>query len=291
MEALRINIIMLLLPVTVWAQSADSLLMMLDNEMQQQTEVITATFKLGRIINCHSVEQMGKGDFDFRIHHRFGEINGGINDFFGLDYSASHLMLDYGITDRITTGVGRTTWKKTWTGLLKCSVFRQTTGKKAFPVTITYVSSVFAHTLDWEQPGRENYFWSRFGFAHQVLIARKINADFSVQISPSLLHRNLTETREQPNDIWFAGIAGRYRLTKRVAVTSEYLYIFTRHFSPPGDYSMPLSLGLDIETGGHVFQLLVSNAAATSEDALITNTSGKWKKGQVRFGFNISRVF
>ena len=170
-------------------------------------------------------------------------------------------------------------------------LFRQTKGAKNFPVSIAWVSSAFVQTLKWEYPGRTNYFWLRVDYAHQLLLARKFSGSFSLQIAPTLVHRNLTESTNVANDILSVAFAARYKLTRRIAITTEYFAVATKNYSPLQNPTHPLSLGVDIETGGHVFQLHFTNASCMTENGFIPFTTGKWEKGDIQFGFNISRVF
>lgn len=280
-----------LFSMPLFGQDTDSLFSLLESEMGLATEYTTATFKTTRLVNCHTVERLGKGDLDFRINHRFGRVNQGVYDFFGLDQASNYLNLEYGATNKMTLGIGRANWKKTYSGLFKYLLFRQSKGDRIFPLSIALVSSVFVQTLKWEHPGRTNYFWSRVDYSHQLLVARKLSSWFSLQIAPTLVHRNFTESPDVANDIFSVAFSARYKITRRIAITSEYFAVATKNYSPFRNPTPPLSLGMDIETGGHVFQLHFSNASCMTENGFIPFTTGKWSKGDIQFGFNISRVF
>jgi hypothetical protein len=264
---------------------------MLEEATGSETEFASATFKSTRIINGHSIERMPSGQLDVRISHRFGEVNGGIYNFFGLDEANTHLGLEYGITNWMMVGIGRGTYEKTYDGFLKFSLLRQSKGKKNMPVSLSYLATTAVNTLKWEGSGSLN-FWDRVSYVHQVLIARKFNERLSVELNPTYVHRNMVSTEMDPNDLFAAGVGMRFKLTKRFSLNAEYYYVIP----PVHDYRSektynPLSIGVDIETGGHVFQLFFTNSLPIIEKGFIGETAGNWLDGGIRFGFNISRVF
>ena len=279
---------LLLSCILVNAQDIDK---MLEEASGSETEFASATFKSTRIINGHSIERMPSGQLDVRISHRFGEVNGGIYNFFGLDEANTHLGLEYGITNRMMVGIGRGTYEKTYDGFLKFSLLRQSKGKKNMPVSLSYLATTAVNTLKWEGSGSLN-FWDRVSYVHQVLIARKFNERLSVELNPTYVHRNMVSTEMDPNDLFAAGVGMRFKLTKRFSLNAEYYYVIP----PVHDYRSektynPLSIGVDIETGGHVFQLFFTNSLPIIEKGFIGETAGNWLDGGIRFGFNISRVF
>ena len=267
-------------------------LMDLLGDTPKTTEYTYATFKTTRIINSQSVENPAEGVLMFLIQHRFGRINTGAYEFFGLDQATIRLGLEYGITKRLSVGIGRSSYEKTYDGFLKYKILRQSTGLRKMPVSMSYFVSTAITSLKWEDMGvenRTNYFSSRVSYTHQLLIARKFSKSLSVQLIPSFIHKNLVETVEDANDILSVGVGGRLKLTQRLSVNAEYFYTPTNQISY--EFTQPLSVGLDIETGGHVFQLHFSNAQAFFERGYITETNGKWTDGDIYFGFGISRVF
>jgi hypothetical protein len=260
--------------------------------MDESTVYVTATFKATRILNGHSIERMPEGQLDFRISHRFGRINSGAYEFFGLDQANIHLSLEYGILDWLMVGLGRGTFEKTVDGFIKISPLRQSTGKNSFPLSISWMSGMYVNGLKWSSQEQEYQFKHRLEYAHQLLIARKFGPRLSLQITPSYLHRNLVETPADPNDLFAVGAGGRIKISKRISLNAEYFYVFTPDPSTLSSpiYS-PLSFGIDIETGGHVFQLIFTNAVAMRENGFLGQTTGQWRNGDIHFGFNISRVF
>jgi hypothetical protein len=207
----------------------------------------------------------------------------------GLDHATIRLGLDYGITDRLTIGIGRGTYKKEVDGFIKYKLLWQSTGKKAIPFSVILVSGMTINTLKFENPEQTNYFTSRLGYYYQVIVGRKFSERFSFQLTPTMVHRNLVQRIGDPSDVYALGAGTRFKITKRIAITSDYFYVFNKSVSE--DFHHTLSLGFDIETGGHVFQLHFSNATGMNERAFITETNGKWSNGDIQFGFNISRVF
>ena len=160
--------------------------------------------------------------------------------------------------------------------------------KNGSPVSVSSYHAMFLNSLHWQNPERENLFSSRLSYAHQIMIARKFNSSLSLQITPSFIHRNLVETETMNNDFFAIGYGGRYKLSKRVSINAEYFQQFNR---PDEAFTNSLSLGFDIETGGHVFQLHVTNSQGMFERSFIGETVGSWPQGDIYFGFNISRVF
>ena len=255
-----------------------------DNEKREN--IIKTTFKTTRVINGQSIENTGKGVLDLKILHRFGPLNQGAYELFGLDQATMRIGLDFGVLDRLTVGAGRSTYQKQFDGFVKFKAFRQQTGKRTIPVSVSYVGTVIYRTLKSTVSFPENDS-DRLTYAHQLLIARKFNDYFSLQLTPTLFHYNLVPTSDLPNDLLSLGIGFRQRLSKRVNLTGEYFYRFDKL---PG-YQDAFSVGFDIETGGHVFQLHFTNSTGMTERTFINETTGSWKNGDVRFGFNIARVF
>jgi len=264
---------------------------LLEEATGSETEYVYATFKSTRIVSGHSVERMQEGQLDFRISHRFGELNGGAYELWGLDQANIHFSLEYGITDWMMVGIGRGTYEKTYDGFLKFTLFRQSKGKKNMPVSISYLTSVAINTLKWNGPGKLNH-WDRYSYVHQLLIARKFHERFSLELNPTYVHRNMVPTELDPNDLWSMGIGTRFKITKRVSINAEYYYVIPplNDFRSVKTYN-PLSVGVDIETGGHVFQIHLTNSLAMIEKGFIGETTGNWLDGGIHLGFNISRVF
>lgn len=278
-----------LLSIGIFGQ--EDLMNFLNQDTLQEITYATATFKSTRIMNGHSIQRMPSGQLDFRISHRFGKINSGPYEFFGLDQSKIHLGLEYGIFDWLMAGIGRGTYEKTFDGFAKFTIFRQSSGARHMPVSVSFLSSIALKTVKWTDPSKTNYFSSRLSYVNQILIARKINQGFSVQLSPAFIHRNLVATELDPNDLWALGAGGRIKLTKRISFNAEYYYLINPKTYMSQQVYNPLSIGFDIETGGHVFQLIFTNSEAMIEKGFIGETTGRWSKGDIHFGFNISRVF
>jgi hypothetical protein len=251
-------------------------------------DITTATFKSSRVVNGQSIENVGKGVLDFKILHRFGAINQGGYELFGLDQATMRMGLDYGLTNRLMFGIGRSTYQKQYDGFIKYKVVQQQTGLKEIPVGVSLVSTMIYKSLR-PAPNAQyiEYGTDKFSFAHQVIIARKFNDYFSMQITPTIVHYNLVEKSSLPNDFKSVGISMRQRISKRVNITGEYFY---RIDKLDGFYD-PLTFGLDIETGGHVFQLHVTNATGMTERTFINETTGSWSNKDLRFGFNLVRAF
>lgn len=272
------------------ASAQDPDLLSLVEDDKSRKEFVTNSYKSTRVIMSHSLENLAGGVLDFRILHRFGMINQGAYQFFGLDQATIRLGLDYAITDRLTVGIGRSSYKKELDGFVKYKLLWQATGPKSSPVSVIYVGGTTVNGLKFEDEEVENYFTSRLGYYHQLIIGRKFSERLTLQLAPTFLHLNIVPETINRHDIYGAEIGGRIKLTKRLALTADYVFVVN---GKDGDveYKHPLSIGFDIETGGHVFQLHFTNATGMNERAFITETQGDWGKGDIQFGFNISRVF
>jgi opacity protein-like surface antigen len=273
---------------------AQGLLDMLEAEEEEPVNYAFATFKTTRLISGHSVETNSGKELYFIIGHRFGRINGGASEFFGLDNATIRLGLEYGITDRLGVGLGRSSFQKLYDGFIKYKLLQQKSGAENFPMTVTLFSSAAIQTLPWPEPERPNYFSSRMYYTFQVLAARKFSEGFSLQLSPTLVHRNLVDSVQNANDVFALGVGARQKLTGSLSLNAEYFYIFPGQINGKLNGEKvrnALSIGLDLETGGHVFQLHVSNSRGMAEKLFITETTGNWLDGDLHFGFNISRVF
>jgi hypothetical protein len=270
-----------------FAQDIDSL-NLLGNEKSQK-ELVTRTFKSPRIIMAHSVEMLHPGVLDFRILHRFGTVNNGISDFYGLDEASMRLGLDYGLTNNLTVGIGRSTYRKEIDGFLKYRPIQQATGAKASPISVVLVGGATVITTKWTDTAHPDEFVNRLAYYGQILIARKFTEALSIQLTPTILHRNLVDTKDDPNDMYAVGFGGRIKLSKRVSFNVDYFYVINQNKNLL--VYNPLSFGFDIETGGHVFQLHFTNAVGMNERAILTETTNDWGQGAFSFGFNISRSF
>lgn len=251
-------------------------------------DITTATFKSSRVVNGQSIENVGVGVLDFKILHRFGAINQGGYELFGIDQATMRMGLDYGLTNRLMFGVGRSTYQKQYDGFVKYKLLQQQTGLKEIPVGVSFVSTIIYKSLR-SAPNAQyiEYSTDKISYAHQLLIARKFNDYFSLQITPTIVHYNLVENSSAPNDFKSIGISMRQRISKRVNITGEYFY----RIDKLNGYHDPLTFGLDIETGGHVFQLHVTNSTGMTERTFINETAGSWSEKDIRFGFNLVRAF
>ena len=271
--------------------NAQSLLDSLNSIVDQplNTNYTEATFKAPRVINGHSVELIGKNEMAAIISHRFGPISEGSYNMYGLMESNIRLGIDYGVSKKINLGFGIGSFQRNWDGFLKIKLLSQSSGTRVMPVTIVYTSSIFYTFEKWTDPTRDNLLSSRFNYSHQLHIARKLNSRLSLQITPGVVHRNLVINDEDQNNVFSTAIAGRLKLTNRLAVNAEYYYLLPGKTTD--EFINSFSLSFDIETGGHIFQLLLTNSVSSQEKIFIAETTEKWTKGDVRFGFNIIRVF
>jgi hypothetical protein len=281
--------ILLLSLFTLKSFSQDNDLLNLVEDKTPKKEIVKNAFKSIRVINGHSMEFLSPGTMDFRILHRFGQLNQGSKNFFGLDQASMRLGFDFGILQNLQIGVGRSTFKKELDGYLKYAPIRQSTGAHSFPATIAFVAGITMNTMDFADPAMDNYMSNRLAYYFQSIIGRKFSEGLTLQFSPTLVHNNLVPYTYQPNDVYSLGFGGRIKMSKRMAFTWDYFYLFNG-IEKNTNFN-PLSVGVDIETGGHVFQLHVSNAVGMNERAFITETTSSWEKVDIRMGFNLSRIF
>jgi hypothetical protein len=271
-------------------------------------EKVGATFKSTKLINGHTNETIFKNELDFKVDHRFGDIagdNGGIRRFFGLDNSTDvRIGFEYGLSDRLTIGIARakgaTAVTQLYEGSIKYRLLEQTTDD-FIPVAVTlFGSNTIAAVEASEEPSSPiayRNFEDRMNFVSQIIFARKFNSNISVTITPGYVHRNFTAFRDQ-NDLFTLGAGGRAKISKRMSIVVDY-YLPFRNKSDKAyleqvnglKFYNPLGVGLEIETGGHVFHLNFTNATAIEEMQYLTQTNSSWLKGQYRWGFSISRRF
>lgn len=276
------------------ALSQDDLLALLNEREEPVVNYTIATFKSTRLVSGHSVETNGKGVLQFLIGHRFGRLNSGWRELYGIDNATIRLGFDYGITDNINVGVGRSSFQKIYDGMVKWRFLRQKSGAENFPFSATWVSAMYVSTTEWANPDRENYFSSRLSYHHSLLLARKFGNSVSVQLMPTAVHRNLVPTVNDRNTIFAMGAGASVRLTGSLRANAEYYYILPDQITSTiggEEVTHSLSVGIDLETGGHVFQLHLTNSRGMTEPYLVGQTTGQWGNGDIHFGFNVSRVF
>lgn len=243
------------------------------------------TFSTVRIGVAQSVMTTPKGEFHIVVQHRFGDISSGAYEFFGLDGALTRFGFDYGISNWLSAGIGRSLFEKTYDLELKAAILKQ--NEKNIPVSISYYVSFLNNTLKNYFPEGHSSFGSRLSFANQIIVARNQGA-FSFQVSPLWLHSNFEVRTAKSLDLFAIDLDSRIRLTEKIGLIAEYIPILTDESFTKTN---PLTFGLDINTGGHQFQLIFSNSQGTNEKTITTNTVGNWSKGHIYFGFNLTRVF
>ena len=268
-----------------------TLLNMLKDSMTAQLPAghVAGTFKAGRIVNMQTVESPAKGALDFLIQHRFGQLNSGAYNFFGLDNATLRLGLEYGLTDRLAAAIGRSSYQKTFDGSLKYKLFLQGAGRGGFPFSASLLGTISNYTQDNPEETFLNATY-RTAYCSQILIARKFSRRLSVEISPTYLHYNLVPTAADKNDQFALGMGARFKISNRMSLNAEYDWLLSNPLVSVTHYNS-FSVGWDIETGGHVFQLVCTNSQGLTESQYIGQTSGNWGNGGIYFGFNISRNF
>lgn len=295
---LKVGLLVLFFAFGFSVSAQDDLLSMLEEEQRPETEYAFATFKGTKVVNLQSPELPGKGVMQYMILHRFGSFE---EDFFynflGLDNAQVRLTLDYSIYDWLNVGLGHTSVLKTYDGFVKYRLFRQSKGKVNMPFTVTGFSSLYYSAQRYTDglPRNES---QRFSYVHQLVLARKFSQNFSAEVVPTITHFNEVETRDHNNTLYNVGLAARYKFTPLHAITIEYVAQLNPNDQSQypdiintTNYQNALSVGVDIETGGHVFQLFFTNSRGVAEPYVFNQTPGSWADGDIHFGFNISRVF
>jgi hypothetical protein len=261
------------------------------NELEQsdsKPEVVAATFKGSRLVNGQTVEVRHKGELEFIFAHRFGRVNSGSYELFGLDQAFVRIGLEYGLTDKLSVGFGRNSVDKTMDGYLRYKLISQK--QQGMPVTITAFTNAAVQT----SPRKEDAAYDitledRMSYTTQLLIARKFTPALSLQLMPTLVHRNTIDQSEEKNDQLALGGGGRLKVSRSISLNAEYYY---RIGVPKANqYHNALGFGIDIETGGHVFQLVLTNTNGLTERAYLTETTGKFFEGDIHLGFNVTRSF
>lgn len=275
-----------LLIFTVIVHGQDDLLKDLEEDVNIDNKV-SSVFKGLKIVNMESTKLAAKKDFYFLISHRFGSVKTGISDLFGLDNSNIRFSFVYGFSDWLNMGVSRSSASKIYDGHIKYRLVQQENEK--FPFTIVGFNSIeYNSGLDEINfPLIESV--NRYAYTSQLLISRKFNDKFSFEFAPIFMQENFVENDFQDNAQFLLGLGGRYKISKRVTLNFEYHAHMNR--AAQNKFVNPVSLGVDIETGGHVFQLHLTNSRFMNEAGYLGRTTGDWGSGDIFLGFNIWRVF
>jgi hypothetical protein len=291
-KILLISFLIISSAFTLSAQDIDPMALLQGLAETPKDEPVIATFKATRLINQQTIEVGGTRSLDFRIHHHFGPFNSGAYDFWGIDGGASiRLGLEYSYNGRLQFGLGRTSYEKQIDGFLKYRLLRQSKSG-SMPISVTLFSGAYrngVNGLKISGVDKFNYASDRLSFVQQIIIARKIDEKLSIQITPTMLHYNLVENLSDQNDAYFLGIAGRYKISNRTAITYEYGAKLLNYSE--SKYYDSMGIGLDIETGGHVFQMFLTNSFGMTENQTFARTNSSWADRGFRLGFNVSRMF
>lgn len=260
-------------------------------EVTKNKEYAYATFKGTQLVNSATNETPGAGVLQYIIAHRFGSFGEDyLYNFLGLDNAQIRMQLDYGITDRLNIGIGRSSVLKVVDSFIKFRAIRQSSGPNPMPISITLLSSA-NYRGERYADGIDHLIADRLSYHHQVILTRKWNSKLSTLFSPSLVHWNLVPSVDDPNSTYNATLGARYKLTKRMALTGEYSLISNKSYSDGSVFTVPFGVGVDIETGGHVFQFHLSNTKGMSTPYWLSRNGYSALNGGLFLGFNISRVF
>jgi hypothetical protein len=259
-----------------------------------KTKYITQAFWGTRVLNGQSLETTEKGQLDFRIQHHLGRLNGGFNELFGLDQASVRLGLEYGILDWLSVGAGRSTLDKYYNGFIKVKILRQSKGKRNMPISLVGLADMGIVSGKWTNNSRKNYFSSRLYYTYQLIVGGYYWKRLSIQISPTMIHRNLVATSQDHNDVFALGFAGRVRISNMVALTAEYFCVLPHQIYSQvngNDITNVFSVGVEINTGYHVFQIFLTNSAGSNEKQFISENTESWLHNGIHIGFNFTRQF
>lgn len=279
------QILLFLLTISVYAKSPTEQL----DPPKSPADFVYGTFNSTRIINGQSTLNPTSGSLYFIISHQFGRINEGSYNFYGLDRSTIRLGFEYGLTDFIGIGIGRSSMNKTFDGFAKINLLRQDKGLHKMPFSVTAYSNISATSLKWNDPLVNYSFKNRVKYVSQLLISRKFGTSLSLQIAPTYIHQNPISTSFEDKNIFALGFSGREKIGKKTSVVFEYYYLLNDYFSD--HYQNSFSIGYNIETLGHIFQIFLTNSQGLNDEAFIARTNGKWQNGDIHIGFNIYREF
>ena len=280
------NLTSLFLLFTVFLFSQEDLLSEIDLETESPLYA-SAVFKGLKVINFESTKLVAKGGFNFIVSHRFGTVKNGFENLFGLDEAVTHLNFVYGISDHFNVSASRSSNQKIYEVATKFRLARQEEGK--IPFTLVGYTSVLANTaLDTDNLPKLD-FKHRLSYVAQLLISRKITNELSLIASPTFFHDNYVIDDTQKNSQYGLGLGGRYKLGKRWSVNMEYGMHLNR--SATSLYNNPFSIGVDLETGGHIFQLHFTNSQSMNTNGVFGTSTGDWGDSDVYFGFNLARSF
>ena len=285
MNLIYLFFFILILPLS----GQDDLLDILEDDSSKPV-IVESSFKGTRVVNAQSLELPRPKILQFMIQHRFGSIENGFYDLFGMDYATIRFDFNYGLTERLSFGVGRSSLDKIYDIFVKTKLLRQSSGTRSFPVSVLLYSDIGIDTKRKSEndPAVKDEYLNRLLYVNQLIIGRKFNRSLSLEILPTLIHRNLVPTNKDDHDLASIGIAGRYKLSNRISVNPDY---FISLGDRSENYQNSLAIGVDYETGGHVFQVMIANSQGPYEYTFIENANGDFSTGTLYLGFNISRAF
>lgn len=275
---------LLVVPILIFPQQ--DLLDEIDNDSVGE-QYVSAAFKGLKIVNFESTKLVAKKELTFIVYHRFSSLKNGFDTFFGLDDAVTRLNFVYGVTDNINIGVSRSSFMKIYDVTIKYRLFRQK--ENGFPFTIVGFNALLINTGMDKDVFPLIEFKHRLGYTAQVLVSRKVNSDLTLQLAPTFFHDNYVVFDPQANSQVALGLGGRYKLGKRWSINADYGLHLNRVENSP--FKNPLSVGFDLETGGHVFQMHFSNAQPMNTNGFLGQATGDWGDGDIYFGFNLSRTF
>ena len=282
---MKFKILIIFICFTYFGFAQDDLLSEIDVESESSTTV-SSVFKGLKIINFESTKLVGKGGFYFVVSHRFGSVKNGFENLFGLDEAVTHLNFIYGLTEGINVSASRSSNQKIYELASKFRIIKQS---ERFPFSLVGYTSVLANTALSTDNLPKLEFKHRLSYVAQLLISRKVNNKLSLQFTPTFFHDNYVVNDLQDNSQYGLIFGGRYKIGKRWSFNLEYGAHLNR--AKNSLYNNPLSLGFDLETGGHVFQLHFTNSQFMNANGVMGNSTGDWSEGDFYFGFNISRSF
>lgn len=277
-------LLIILLPITVLGQ--------LERERADTDQAVELTFMAPKNINLYTVEPLARGELHYSIMHTFGEVDSGVRNLWGIDQGANvRFSFEYGFTNSLSFGFGRSSMDKNYDIYGRMRLLKQT-ADDSMPLSVTLVPALGINTSSFGFLDQDYTFSERLNFGLSLPIARKFSSDLSLQLSPMIVHFNrvgseLNIVDPLVNTYYSVGVAGRYRFTPRTALTAQYVPPLT----DADNLDHNISVGIDIETGGHVFQMFFTTSRALNDQYLLAGSNGNFLDREFRFGFNINRLF
>ena len=263
------------------------------DDLPVESTPVKSAFNGSYVINNQSTNVLQPGRLDFLILHRFGEFSDGAFNAFGMDYAAIRLGFEYGITQKLTAAIGRSSVGKNYDAHLKYRpIVQKEGGVNNVPVSVVLFSSIAFSSTELRRQNEiqeSNQFANQLVYTNQAIISRQFSTKFSLQLAGAVVHRNTVLSSKYNNNVVAVSTGARLKVTDRMHITADYSHVFNK--DQENKVYDPIAVGLEIVTGGHIFQMYLTNSVGMIEKEFLTATTGNIKDGDIRIGFTVSRAF